>query len=327
MRFIERRQLVSILGGIAVTSALAAAPAVRATEWHAVIGAQSTDKGHQALAFLPNEIWIHSGDSITWTFAADEIHTLTFLTSGQMRPGPFGGCPGFATNPATFDGSTCVSTPPLTTGATFTVNFPTTGNFKFVCLVHNNMTGAVHVLDPSQELPHTQGFYDMAAMDEGTELLSDSDPALAFDPVGGNHVTAGVGEISSTAGGQQTLSVLRFVEEIKVIHSGETAEWTNNDPVTPHTITFGKPPAGNPAVPSSNVMKDADGAEHATIKSTSDNVHSGFIVAALQEQTGQPQQPLSVTRFRVTFMTPGTYRYMCVLHGGLGMMGKVVVLP
>lgn len=327
MRFIDRRKLVSILGGIAVTSALAAAPAARATEWHAVIGAQSTDKGHQALAFLPNEIWIHSGDSITWTFAVGEIHTLSFLTSTQMRPGPFGGCPGFATSPATFDGSTCVSTPPLTTGATFTVNFPTTGNFKFVCLVHNNMTGVVHVLDPSQELPHTQGFYDMAAMDEGIELLADSDPALAFDPVGGHHVTAGVGEISSTAGGQQTLSVLRFVEGIKVIHAGETAEWTNNDPVTPHTITFGKPPAGNPAVPSTNVMTDADGARHATIKSTSDNVHSGFIVAALQDQTGQPQQPLSVTRFRVTFTTPGTYKYMCVLHGGLGMVGQVVVLP
>lgn len=326
MRFVDRRRLVSIVGGVALAGALAAFPA-RATEWHAVVGAQSRDKGHQALAFLPNEIWIHSGDSITWTFAVDEIHTLTFLTSGQVRPGPFGGCPGFAANPATFDGSACVSTPPLSSGATFTVIFPTTGNFKFVCLLHNNMTGVVHVLDPSQALPHTQSFYDMAAMDEGIELISDSDPELAFDPAGSNHITAGVGEISSTAGGQQTLSIVRFVEEIKVLHAGETAEWTNNDPVTPHTITFGAPPAGNPAVPSSNVTTDPDGAEHATIKSTSDSVHSGFIVAALQEQTGKPQQPLSVTRFRITFTTPGTYHYMCVLHGGLGMMGQVVVLP
>ena len=327
MRFIDGKKLVSILGWIAVTSAPRIAPTADATEWHAVVGAQSTDKGHQALAFLPNEIWIHAGDSITWTFAVDEIHTLTLLTSGQVRPGAFSGCPGFATSPATFDGSTCVSTPPLTTGATFTVNFPATGNFKFVCLVHNNMTGVVHVLDPSQTLPHTQNFYDMAAMDEGIELLSDSDSAAAFHRAGGNHVTAGVGEISSTAGGQQTLSILRFMEEIKVIHAGETAEWTNNDPVTPHTITFGTPPAGNPAVPSNNVTTDADGAGHATIKSTSDNVHSGFIVAALQDQTGTPQQPLSVTRFRVTFLTPGRYSYMCVLHGGLGMMGQVAVLP
>ena len=327
MELVHRRRLVSVFGWMALIGVLLAAQAAQATEWHAVVGAQSTDKGHQALAFLPGEIWIHAGDSITWTFAVDEIHTLTFLTAGQVRPGPFGGCPGFATSPAKFDGTTCVSTPPLTTGATFTVNFPTTGNFKFLCLVHNNMTGVVHVLDSSQPLPHTQSFYDAAAADEGIELLSDSDPALAFDPAGPSHVTAGIGEISATAGGSQTLSILRFIENIKVIHAGETAEWTNNDPVTPHTITFGTPPNGNPAVPSSNVTTDADGARHATIKSTSDNVHSGFIAAAPQDQNGQPQQPLGVTRFRVTFTKPGTYSYFCVLHGGLGMMGKVVVLP
>jgi hypothetical protein len=36
----------------------------------------------QALAFLPNEIWIHAGDSITWTFPVSEPHTVTFLTPG-----------------------------------------------------------------------------------------------------------------------------------------------------------------------------------------------------------------------------------------------------
>jgi plastocyanin len=43
--------------------------------WFATVGAQSNDKGRQALAFLPNEIWIHAGDSITWMFDVDEIHT------------------------------------------------------------------------------------------------------------------------------------------------------------------------------------------------------------------------------------------------------------
>src|SRR5467141_3475945 len=40
--------------------------AVRALECHATVGAESGDKGRQALAFLPNEIRIHAGDSITW---------------------------------------------------------------------------------------------------------------------------------------------------------------------------------------------------------------------------------------------------------------------
>ena len=122
---------------------LAFTPAYGA-QWNASVGAQSKDMGHQALAFLPNEIWIHAGDSISWTFAVDEIHAMTFLASGQTRP-PFPvGCPGFSASGAMFDGSTCVTTPPTTVGGTFTVLFPTAGNYKLVCLVHADMTGTVH---------------------------------------------------------------------------------------------------------------------------------------------------------------------------------------
>ena len=39
--------------------------------------------GPQALAFLPNEIWIHEGESITWTFETDEIHTVSFCRPGK----------------------------------------------------------------------------------------------------------------------------------------------------------------------------------------------------------------------------------------------------
>src|SRR5262245_39156266 len=77
-------------------------------EWRARVGAETHDKGRQALAFLPNELWIHAGDSITWLFDVDEIHTVTFLKAGQIRNpfgGPMGGCPGYASNPATFNGS------------------------------------------------------------------------------------------------------------------------------------------------------------------------------------------------------------------------------
>jgi plastocyanin len=125
--------------------------------WHATVGAQSNDKGRQALAFLPNEIWIHAGDRITWTFDADDVHTVTFLNATDKRPDFLVGPPnGFTTGSASFDGSTSISTPLLVNGATFTVTFPNTGNFKLVCLVHERMTGAVHVLESSQPLPHDQ---------------------------------------------------------------------------------------------------------------------------------------------------------------------------
>ena len=111
-------------------------PQMVQAQWTATVGAQTDDKGIQVLAFLPNEIWIHPGDSVTWTFDVDESHTVTFLTEAQIRPDFHVGCPGFSSDPATFDGTTCVTTPEMFKGQTFTVIFPVAGNFKLTCLVH-----------------------------------------------------------------------------------------------------------------------------------------------------------------------------------------------
>ena len=142
------------------------------------------------------------------------------------------------------------------------------------------------------------------------------------DSLKASAVTAGIGEISATAGGTQTLSVVRFIKDQIHIRVGDTVEWTNQDPVTPHTITFGTQ-IMNPGPPSNNVTVDADGALHAFIKMPTDNVSSGLIMAALQDQTNQT--PLGVTRFRVKFPNPGVFPYRCLLHDDLGMTGTVIV--
>jgi plastocyanin len=124
------------------------------------------------------------------------------------------------------------------------------------------------------------------------------------------------------------MSVMRFMDATKVIHVGETVEWTTDEAVTSHTITFGaEPDALSQIPPSANVTTDPDGARHAIMSSPLDAVHSGFITQAPQDRTGLPQSPLSATRFRVTFTQPGIYPYICVLHDELGMIGQVIVLP
>ena len=230
-------------------------------------------------------------------------------------------------------------------GATYTVTFPTAGNFKLVCLVHNNMTGAVHVLDPTEKLPHKQAFYDKQARNRQSELLSDGagleDQATATGQNrrhgSGDAVTVGIGEIVATGGGSDTVSVMRFLQDSIHVRVGDTVEWTNLDPVTPHTVTFGfaiEPAPPQP--PSADVSVDTDGARHAVLTSPAD-LHSGFLVAALQDRGPPPppppalfpaplaQSPLSVTRFRVTFTKPGTFNYRCILHDDLGMVGRVIV--
>ena len=67
---------------------LIAPGAVSAKTWRATVGAQSTDEGIQALAFLPNELWIRAGDSITWTFPAHAYGD--FLTTKFSYQSPAG---------------------------------------------------------------------------------------------------------------------------------------------------------------------------------------------------------------------------------------------
>ena len=315
------RSVISLGLALAVLSFPYAALAQQ--NWRAKVGAETPDMGRQALAFLPNEIWIHAGDSVTWIFNSDEIHTVALLVVGQIFP-PFAvGCPGFSVGSASFDGSTCVTTPPSVKPTTFAVTFPSAGNFKVQCLVHNTMNGVIHVLDSSATLPHDQAFYDKEAVNEERDLLIDTDHATSSEmgmsmahsgdmvsvrviaetnrlsgarPKLGvssssvsadAHVTAGVGEIASTPGGLQTTSLVRFVKGKIVIHAGDTVEWGNHDPEEPHTITFGPEPQ-DIFDPSPNVMKDEDGGLSAVLSSPSDTVHSGFIEQALDDQPGKP---------------------------------------
>lgn len=310
-----------------------------ADTWQLQVGAQNGNMAHQALAFLPNEIWIHANDTITWTFPATEVHTVTFLTLGQVRPSRLAGCPGLpgGASPdfSVFDGTACVNSGLLSNSSTsqnpptYTVGFPVTGNFKLVCLAHPNMTATIHVLPSSTPLPHDRDFYEDQAERQRHELLSDTDES-AHRHHGSNEITSGVGHITGNGGGTQTVSTMRFMDATKVIHVGETVEWTNGEAVTSHTITFGpEPDPSIQTLPSANVTTDADGARHAVMSSPSDVVHSGFITELPQDRTGLAQAPLtaSATRFRVTFTGPGVYQYKCVLHDELGMVGEIIVLP
>jgi plastocyanin len=296
--------------------------------------------GKQAIAFLPNELWIHAGDSITWTSAAGDIHTVSFFIAGQPYEDFNTGCPGFSPNPSSFDGSKCVSAPPLVAGQSFTVKFPKAGNYSLICLVHVHMTGVIHVLAANAALPHDQFFYNEQAEKQTRALLSDADndkehhshqkieDMLSAKVLHGNGVAAGIGEMNSTAAGFQSLSVVRFLNGTIEIHAGETVEWSVLDPALPHTITFGvEPQPENFGPPSANVSFEADGGRHATLKFVGDSTHSGIIGAVPMNQAGVPQSPPSIPVFRVTFLKAGTYDYICALHDNLGMVGKVIVLP
>lgn len=350
--------------------------------WRAKAGAETKDQSVQADGFFPNELWILAGDSIEWTFAPkNEVHTVTFLAPNQVRPmapPPVGPPPGTVVGPppgtliglplncapsaasATYTGSNCVTSNPVSGGATFTVTFPNAGNYKLVCLVHTDMNGTVHVLPdgPDAALLQTQRFLDDEGSDQAEDLLKDRDhQGEEIAELPRNQVAAGIGEIAATGGGTEYRAVLRFLNPVVRIHKGESVTWANLDPTEPHTVTFGTepPPAPAPFVPTTQkglgpvaadltltatvncpntATCDADfvqeGAKGAAYVSTA-FINSGFLQAAAPDRTapapGDNQEPPGTTRITITFPVAGDYFYHCAIHDTDGMYGEVIVLP
>jgi plastocyanin len=315
--------------GALVAVALVPMPALAApATWYVKVGAQTADKGVQANGFFNNKLTVDAGDTVTWNWAADEIHTVTFLSGapepplfavigGQLVPnlayvGPSGG-PDY--NGAGIANSGVFGFPGVPTA--FSLRFTTPGTYSYVCLLHAGMAGTVTVNPADTPYPASQADYDRASQaleaqlfGQGRSLFGQDQAAAA--PTG---VTAGDGRVVNRA--DSTLAVLRFVPDQRVVHVGQTVTWTNLDPQTPHTVTFGTEPPGGPFgayPPSSNVT---DG--HATINSPTDSVNSGFIA----------KDPLFQVKntFSATFSAPGTYPYICALHDDAGMTGSIVVLP
>jgi plastocyanin len=222
---------------------------------------------------------------------------------------------------------------PGTPAPTYSVQFPAAGNFKFVCLLHADMTGIVHVRDLPESLPHDHDFYDHEAQSERTLLLTEASRIGDRRLTGGhdraqkNSVAAGTGEIMTTTGaGSQTASLMRFLRQTIVVRVGDTVEWTSLDPSINHTVTFGTEPA-DPRPPSPDVQLTSDGARQTSIGSPAQSVNSGFLSPAPQDRPGLAQSTPGITRFRVTFLSPGAFDYICAVHDQLNMKGTVIVHP
>jgi plastocyanin len=272
--------------------ALLAVPLSSVGQWKAKAGAQFPDclvgadsdaklaagcQAAQAMAFIPNEIWIHQNDTITWTMATEENHTVTFLyepqpatlgvgpyPSAQQRPSNAVGCTayggaitpsGSSYDPSGAAGLQCVHSGAAASGGalvnygdSFTVKFPAPGNFKFTCLIHASMNGTVHVVDPTAALPYSQSSYDLQTLARTFDITTNLAP-LSILASGSNRVYT-VGKVLATGGGWQYGSLFRFVgpngqvltkRSPLVVRRGQTVEFTNIDPAEPHTITFGCP--------------------------------------------------------------------------------------
>jgi plastocyanin len=321
------RPLVSLLAaGAIIGSAVPAAAAASPTTWQMNVGAQAERDALQVNGFLPRSESINVGDTVKWTVRTDEFHTITFLSGAPkpplILPGPPPSINPAAAAPAggpTYGGTGIRNSGILVKDQTYSLTFTAAGDFPFLCLIHTDMVGTIHVSAAGTPYPHTQRYYDRQGaraadrlLDAARALREEGLDVAASEP---DLVVAGTGALLP---GIASLFVPRFLPERKTVKVGGTITWNNIDPETPHTVTFGPEPPGTSTNPlASFAPSGTDRAGHATINAPNQAVNSGFI------GTGLPFG----AQFSVTFTRPGTYTYLCTLHDEQGMVGVVQVLP
>jgi plastocyanin len=121
-------------------------------------------------------------------------------------------------------------------------------------------------------------------------------------------VTIGSGFVLTTADGDSSVMIARFLPGTRRVHVGDTVDWTAQDPATPHTVTFGPAPANRAAV-----IGFVNGAAVEPTTPPGQTISSGFLGAPFPRQ-----------RVTVTFNAPGTYDYYCAVHPN--MQAEVMVM-
>jgi plastocyanin len=310
---------LSVAGLAALPSSRAATPST----FHVTLGAASPDMALMGMAFYPNALTVHRGDVVVFTDYLVEPHTVTFGVNGPIT-NPFaffapqnlsGKGTATFTNTGILNSGILVPQGPFGNSLTLTVDVGP-GTYAFQCALHPLMHGTITVVSDSQKLPKTDAQYQKiahAAMTVDIAHARDIEEAsmlaaMTASDIGGTGIEVAIG------GGNGVSTVMRFFSSNLTIHVGDTVHFVNQDPFTPHTVTFGGEPAGGDA----GLVAPANRSfpfNTATAYDGSFNLSSGFILS------GFPWGNM----FNVTFTAAGTYPYICGLHDMMGMVGTINV--
>jgi plastocyanin len=299
----------------------------------------------QFMRFYPDSITINAGDTIVWKLASAEPHTVTFPVAGEQPPDliiPEGGdsqrmqfnpLAAFPQGGSEYDGTALTGSGQMDPGPEFPkeyqLTFTTPGSYDYFCAFHPMMTGQVIVQEAGSPYPKTQAEIDA---DAAAQLAADTQAAEAAEPQamqastrpGPNGTT--VYEVNMGYG-DGIMAWMRFGPQDLTINVGDTVEWTQKDTGTPHTVTLtsgGAEPelvlaepqqAGPPKlVLNPEVLAPAGGSTYSG---------QGYFNSGLVWGTEEPMP--GPRTYSLTFDTPGTYEYICVLHDPMGMVGQVTV--
>ena len=363
MRFVRHSALfvlaVLLLTLTTATVAAARPPTTPAesgggTTYTVWVGAENASRGVGIMAYFPDTIRIHVGDTVRWYQNSNEIHTVTFLGGRPLPefvvPAASLGLPA-QPSPLVFNPLATDRTPdPVTVGDQttransgimgreqgqyrwFHVTFTAEGTYQYICVVHGTMmSGEVQVVGDSTPVPspwrdkalaRRQIARQMAKVPAVFKAARKAVQPATTNPDGTrtHHVLLGYDA------GQ--ISLMRFLPKRVVVRPGDTVQWTMGAAsMAPHTVTFlngvAEPELVMPVPQQSGPPVLYLNPEVLFPSQPSQALlRAGYFNSGLLE-------PIPGTSYSLTVgdVTPGPLRYLCMLHDTSGMRGTLVVLP
>jgi len=352
-----------LLLGLGITLALilslplsaSASPQASSSETYTVmVGWENAHTGIGIMAYFPDNVTIHVGDTVHWLQNTNEIHTVTFLAGTDpaplIIPAVLAGLPPtpspivfnpMAVNPAVpanglYDGTTYANSGLMGRepgqAEEFSLTFTMEGTYDYMCLVHGfMMSGEVVVVgeevgapSPNQATAHgkqqiAEGLAKVPAVVMAANMQVEP-PVMNGDGTLTHYVMIGYGE------GQ--IDLMRFFPNRLIVRPGDTVVWemsAHND--APHTVTF------------------LNGAEEPSLVIPIPQ-QNGPPVLYLNPAVLFPQQlgqdltregiyssgvmnPIPGTTYTLMIgnMATGVEPYSCLLHDSSGMEATLTVLP
>ena len=300
---------------------------------YSVFAGGSTLYNTAALAFAPQRLQVHRGDTVTWIIDGfHNIHLAQGPTELLIMP-EVDGHPLPQMNPAVafpsvesgavYQGGDANSGLPLDPAnpmvAFSLVMDVDVGTYAYFCDIHPGMVGTIEVLDDITAIPSPDdvlvaGAAELAAS-EGQAIQAAMQTAMQAPAEAEN------GELQVQAGLQAGVAaVLEFFPSVAVIEAGQSVSWNVPAGMEPHTVTWPALPPGSevtvvPQEVGPPILALSEAAfptvENGAEIGTDDSFNSGIMM---------PGQG-----FTLRFNEPGIYNYVCFLHPG--MQGSIIVMP
>jgi plastocyanin len=330
-------------------TASAKTPAMPRT-YTVMVGLENPHQGIGVMAYFPESVTIHVGDTVHWVQNTNEIHTVTFLAgvpfpellipSNDISISPLMFNP-MAVDPVVpangeYDGTTYTNSglmgrEPGQVGE-FDLTFTSVGTYGYVCLVHGTMmSGMVIVVSDTTQISSpnqvmAEGDKQMAkALSMVPAVVKEANEKVELPEMNPDGSITHYVKIGYSAG---QIDLMQFFPDKLTVRPGDKIVWelSEND-VAPHTVTFLNDEPEPPLAVFENgylylnkdVLLPTTIPPYLPAELTRSGIFNSGLIA--------PGSDLTTFTLVVGDMTPGLEPYLCLLHDTSGMNGTLMIVP